>query len=42
MAKELTAKEAEEIQRLQRFVGTPDEFEFIGDETEVQVIEIEE
>lgn len=40
MAKELTEKQIEEAG--QRFVGTPEEFEFVGDETEVEVIEVEE
>ena len=42
MAKELSVREKEEAARILRFVGTPDEFEFVGDETEVQVIETEE
>ena len=36
MAKELTREEAG-----QRFVGTPDEFEFVGMEEEVEVVEVE-
>lgn len=40
MAKELT-KEEQQNQAGQRFVGTPDEFEFIGMEDEVEVIEVE-
>ena len=40
MAKELTK---EDIERAgERFVGTPDEFEFVGMEDEIEVIEIEE
>ncbi len=40
MAKELTKEEQEEA--AERFVGTPDEFEFVGMEDEVIVIETEE
>ena len=39
MAKELTREEIEKAG--QRFVGTPDELECIGDESEVEVIEVE-
>lgn len=39
MAKELTEKE---IKSDERFVGSPDEFEFIGMEDEVIVIEVDE
>ena len=39
MAKELTKEEIEKAG--QRFVGTPDEFEFVGMEDEVKVIEVE-
>ena len=40
MAKELTQEEIEKAG--QRFVGTSDEFEFIGMEENVEVIEVEE
>lgn len=40
MAKELTQKQIEEAG--QRFVGVPEEFEYIGMEDEVKVIEVEE
>jgi len=39
MAKELTK---EQIKAGERFVGTPDEFEFIGTEDDVIVIEVDE
>ena len=39
MAKELSKEQIEKAG--QRFVGTPDEFEFVGDESEVKVIEVE-
>lgn len=39
MAKELTKEQIEKAG--ERFVGTPDEFEFVGMEDEVQVIEVE-
>ena len=40
MAKELTEEQIEKAG--ERFVGTPDELEYIGEESEVIVIEIEE
>lgn len=40
MAKELSKEEIERVG--QRFVGTPDELEFVGMEDEVIVIETEE
>lgn len=40
MAKELTKEQIEKAG--QRFVGTPDEFEFVGMEEEVEVIETED
>ena len=40
MAKELTKEELDKAG--QRFVGTSDEFEFVGMEDEVQVIEVDE
>jgi len=43
MAKELTKEEMQEQEQAgQRFVGTSDEFEFVGDESEVTVIEVTE
>ena len=39
MAKELTKEEIEKAG--QRFVGVPEEFEFVGMEDEVEVIEVE-
>jgi len=44
MAKELTKEEIEKSgeQAGERFVGTPDEFEFVGMENEIQVIEVKE
>jgi len=40
MAKKLTDKQIE--QAGERFVGTPDEFEFVGMEADIEVIEIKE
>jgi len=40
MAKKLTQEQIEKAG--ERFVGTPDEFEFIGMENEVIVIEVDE
>ena len=44
MAKELTEEELvkNDLKQISRFVGTPDEFEFVGMEEDIQVIEIEE
>ena len=39
MAKEYTK---EELKATERFVGTPEEFDFVGKEDEVVVIEVEE
>lgn len=40
MPGELTQEQIEEAG--QRFVGTPDEFEFVGMEEDVEVIEVDE
>lgn len=40
MAKELTKEQIDKVG--ERFVGDPDEFEFVGMEDEVTVIEVEE
>jgi len=40
MAKELTKEQIE--QAGQRFVGVPEEFEFVGTEDEVKIVEIKE
>jgi len=40
MAKELTEKEIK--QRASRFIGVPEELEFVGMEDEIEVIEVEE
>ena len=40
MAKELTEKE--KIEAGERFIGVPEEFEFVGMEDEVEVVEVEE